>query len=200
MMLNSIDRVHLSLPKLKTSAHDVLLYISGATSLDDDASPSADKPTNFSFFTIEYYQQFFDVDTNIVCERILNSVVPRRASTTYLRQNIAKNPDLYGPFWIVVTLVRQRSVDRSTWLLGSMTLNAFGTFSRIDLLHRDQRQRGQLPADGQQRLQVALQLPSSVDGGHHHCDVRVPGAGRPVGGLQVVRAAVRSGHRDGGEY
>lgn len=43
-------------------------------------------------------------------ERILNSVVPRRASATYLRQNIAKNPDLYGPFWIVVTLVRRHSI------------------------------------------------------------------------------------------
>lgn len=81
---------------------------SAATSLNvDDDSEGGEKPTatNYSFFTIEYYQQFFDVDTQIVMERILNAMVPRRASGSYLRQNIAKNPDLYGPFWIVVTLV-----------------------------------------------------------------------------------------------
>lgn len=45
------------------------------------------------------------MDAALVAERILNSVVPRRASAGYLRQNIASNPDLYGPFWIVVTLI-----------------------------------------------------------------------------------------------
>lgn len=77
------------------------------TSLEDDGADGAggDKPTSYSFFTIEYYQQFFDVDTTIVLERIINSMVPRRAPGNYLRQNIGKNPDLYGPFWVVVTLV-----------------------------------------------------------------------------------------------
>lgn len=78
---------------------------SGATSLNDDEGGGDKQASNYSFFTIEYYQQFFDVDTPIVLERILNAIVPRRASGSYLRQNIAKNPDLYGPFWIVVTLV-----------------------------------------------------------------------------------------------
>ncbi|BFG02196.1 protein YIPF1 [Drosophila madeirensis] len=58
-----------------------------------------------SFLTIEYYQQFFNVDTYMVLERIANSMIPKRASGNYLRMNIGENPDLYGPFWITVTLI-----------------------------------------------------------------------------------------------
>ncbi|XP_033171287.1 protein YIPF1 [Drosophila mauritiana] len=58
-----------------------------------------------SLFTIEYYQQFFNVDTYMVLERIANSMIPKRAAGNYLRMNIGENPDLYGPFWITVTLI-----------------------------------------------------------------------------------------------
>lgn len=56
-----------------------------------------------SFWTLEYYQKFFDVDTKDVTERILASVTPKR--TTSLKQHLQKKPDLYGPFWISVTLI-----------------------------------------------------------------------------------------------
>ncbi|XP_064555420.1 protein YIPF1 isoform X2 [Drosophila montana] len=58
-----------------------------------------------SFLTMEYYQQFFNVDTYMVLERIVNSMVPKRAAANYLRMNIGENPDLYGPFWITITLI-----------------------------------------------------------------------------------------------
>lgn len=58
-----------------------------------------------SFLTLEYYQQFFNVDTYVVIERIANSMIPKRAGGNYLRSSIGQNPDLYGPFWITVTLV-----------------------------------------------------------------------------------------------
>lgn len=71
--------------------------------LDDiNESPRA----NHSIFSIEFYQKFFDVDAGIVKERILSAIVPRRAPVHYMKQDIGPNPDLYGPFWIVVTLVR----------------------------------------------------------------------------------------------
>jgi hypothetical protein len=57
-----------------------------------------------SFWTFEYYQQFFDVDTNRVVERIVWSMIPR-PSVSYLQHRIKPKPDLYGPFWICVTLV-----------------------------------------------------------------------------------------------
>lgn len=63
------------------------------------------KTTNHSFFTIEYYQQFFDVDTYMVLDRIASSMIPKRAASNYLRTTIGANPDLYGPIWIVITLI-----------------------------------------------------------------------------------------------
>lgn len=65
----------------------------------DGVNASASK----SFWTIEYYQQFFDVDTKDVMDRIIYSMFPKKDST-YKNQMKAR-PDLYGPFWISVTLV-----------------------------------------------------------------------------------------------
>ncbi|CAG0881914.1 unnamed protein product [Darwinula stevensoni] len=55
-------------------------------------------------WTWEYYQQFFDVDTEQVKQRTLWAMIPR-PSVSYLEHYIRPNPDLYGPFWIGVTLV-----------------------------------------------------------------------------------------------
>ncbi|CAG2058067.1 unnamed protein product [Timema podura] len=57
-----------------------------------------------SLWTFEYYQHLFDVDTNKVVERIIWSMVPR-PGVSYLQHHIKPKPDLYGPFWICVTLV-----------------------------------------------------------------------------------------------
>lgn len=62
-------------------------------------------PSQHSIFSIKFYKQFFNVDASIVRERILSAMIPRRAPINYLKQEIGTNPDLYGPFWIVVTLV-----------------------------------------------------------------------------------------------
>ncbi|RZB39493.1 YIPF1, partial [Asbolus verrucosus] len=71
-----------------------------STTLDDDnTNPAPIK----SFWTIEYYQQFFNVDTKDVVERIIASITPKRDST--LKYHLRDKPDLYGPFWISVTLI-----------------------------------------------------------------------------------------------
>ncbi|XP_011868187.1 PREDICTED: protein YIPF1 [Vollenhovia emeryi] len=57
-----------------------------------------------SFWTIEYYQKFFNVNTSDVLERLKRSMIPH-GSDNYLLTHIRPNPDLYGPFWICVTLV-----------------------------------------------------------------------------------------------
>lgn len=74
----------------------------GAQGASSDAAAGG---ARLSFLTIEYYQQFFNVDTYMVLERIVNSMIPKRAAANYLRMNIGENPDLYGPFWITITLV-----------------------------------------------------------------------------------------------
>ncbi|XP_067231240.1 protein YIPF2 [Chanodichthys erythropterus] len=56
------------------------------------------------FWTFEYYQSFFNVDTVQVLDRIKGSVMPL-PGRNFVKHNIRSNPDLYGPFWICVTLV-----------------------------------------------------------------------------------------------
>ncbi|KAK7523433.1 Yip1 domain family protein [Phyllosticta citriasiana] len=52
-------------------------------------------------WSIGYYQQFFDVDTNEVMRRCWAAVFPR---TNFL-DVLDGNPDLYGPVWIATTVV-----------------------------------------------------------------------------------------------
>ncbi|CAH1983402.1 unnamed protein product [Acanthoscelides obtectus] len=68
-----------------------------------DSDSSDDKAMSKSFWSIEYYQKFFDVDTKDVVERILASVTPKWDNS--LKHHLRTKPDLYGPFWISVTLI-----------------------------------------------------------------------------------------------
>ncbi|KAF5277854.1 hypothetical protein FQA39_LY06006 [Lamprigera yunnana] len=61
------------------------------------------EPVSKSFWTLKYYQQFFDVDTSEVLERLLASITPRRNNV--MSNKIKLKPDLYGPFWITMTLI-----------------------------------------------------------------------------------------------
>ncbi|KAG7460132.1 hypothetical protein MATL_G00217940 [Megalops atlanticus] len=56
------------------------------------------------FWTFEYYQSFFNVDTMQVLDRIKGSVMPL-PGRNFVKHHIRNNPDLYGPFWICATLV-----------------------------------------------------------------------------------------------
>ncbi|KAL0993226.1 hypothetical protein UPYG_G00104900 [Umbra pygmaea] len=56
------------------------------------------------FWTFEYYQSFFDVDTMQVLDRVKGSVMPL-PGRNFIKHTLRSSPDLYGPFWICVTLV-----------------------------------------------------------------------------------------------
>ncbi|KAL6265593.1 hypothetical protein P5V15_002388 [Pogonomyrmex californicus] len=71
---------------------------------DLQGMPDKTEGTPRSFWTIEYYQKFFNVNTNDVLERLKRSMIPH-GSDNYLITHIRPNPDLYGPFWICVTLI-----------------------------------------------------------------------------------------------
>ena len=58
----------------------------------------------YSVWQIEYYQKYFNVNTNEVISRIIGSMVPT-LSQNYLLTRIRPNPDLYGPFWVSTTLI-----------------------------------------------------------------------------------------------
>jgi len=74
--------------------------------IDDQAEgeggPSDWKTSNF--WTFAFYQQFFDIDTVDVKNRVMYSMVPMPGKS-FLQYHIRPRPDLYGPFWVCVTLV-----------------------------------------------------------------------------------------------
>ncbi|KND00148.1 uncharacterized protein SPPG_04489 [Spizellomyces punctatus DAOM BR117] len=53
------------------------------------------------FWTVEYYSQYFNVDTTDVGQRIVATVIPKQKFADVL----GTNPDLYGPFWIATTVI-----------------------------------------------------------------------------------------------
>lgn len=55
------------------------------------------------FWTFDYYQSFFDVDTSQVLDRIKGSLLPHPGQN-FVRHHLRNRPDLYGPFWICATL------------------------------------------------------------------------------------------------
>lgn len=90
-----------------------------------------DKPNNnSSFWTFEYYQQFFDVDTGDVLRRLVGSMVPR-PRLNYLQTTIRPNPDLYGPLWVAVTLIFTTGVcgNFSSFTASLIDKNMHYTFS-----------------------------------------------------------------------
>lgn len=69
-----------------------------------DGSEAETTGTKHSFLSFKFYQQYFDVDTEQVQTRILNSALPKKGCN-FIRDHVQPSADLYGPFWICVTLV-----------------------------------------------------------------------------------------------
>lgn len=96
--------------KGKVQTHTFTEFPNTAESDEDEVYDKSEllkeeKPgSKASFWTFEYYQQFFDVESTDVLQRVLGSMFPH-PNRNYLKTKIRPNPDLYGPFWICTTLV-----------------------------------------------------------------------------------------------
>lgn len=72
---------------------------------DQLLTPEIDKKDE-SIFSLSYYVRLWDLDTDEFVSRFLWSLLPRPQFTTnFVKKNIKAKPDLYGPFWISVTLI-----------------------------------------------------------------------------------------------
>lgn len=71
---------------------------------DDKAELLSGQKKSAPFWTFEYYQKFFDIETHHVKERIIGSIMPWPGKN-FIQVYLRRNPDLYGPFWICTTLV-----------------------------------------------------------------------------------------------
>uniref|UniRef100_A0A8C9VS77 Protein YIPF n=1 Tax=Scleropages formosus TaxID=113540 RepID=A0A8C9VS77_SCLFO len=91
-----------------TQAHgDVKLDLSEDEGGQEENSEllRGDKKTG-AFWTFEYYQSFFNVDTM----QVLNCI-PSFQRKSFIKSHIRGNPDLYGPFWICATLVFSMAIS-----------------------------------------------------------------------------------------
>lgn len=57
--------------------------------------------SNARFYHISYYRHLFDVDTKLVCNRLLRALAP--VGPPFYADEA--KPDLYGPFWVTTTLI-----------------------------------------------------------------------------------------------
>ncbi|KAF2424938.1 Yip1-domain-containing protein [Tothia fuscella] len=69
--------------------------------LNNGSSTRGHTSTKRLLWTIQFYAQFFDVDTAEVVKRCWAALYPRANFLDVLEGN----PDLYGPFWIATTVV-----------------------------------------------------------------------------------------------
>lgn len=84
---------------------DIKLDLSDDEVAQEESSELLGGPKETSgFWTFEYYQSFFNVDTMQVLDRVKGSVMPL-PGRNFIKHHLRASPDLYGPFWICVTLV-----------------------------------------------------------------------------------------------
>ncbi|KAG7264940.1 hypothetical protein CRUP_032649 [Coryphaenoides rupestris] len=88
------------------------------------------------FWTFEYYKAFFNVDTVQVLDRVKGSVMPL-PGRNFIKHYLRSKPDLYGPFWICVTLVFSVAIsgNLSTFLSqkGNQTYHYRPQFHRVTI-------------------------------------------------------------------
>eukprot|EP01097_Dermamoeba_algensis_P005081 TRINITY_DN3242_c0_g1_i1.p1 TRINITY_DN3242_c0_g1~~TRINITY_DN3242_c0_g1_i1.p1 ORF type:complete len:264 (-),score=58.39 TRINITY_DN3242_c0_g1_i1:151-942(-) len=77
--------------------------VEGMTQEDrQQTTPQLNEKKNYRFWDVEYYQDYFDVDTKDVALRMFKSAIPFPPSFFEI---IRDKPDAWGPFWITTTLV-----------------------------------------------------------------------------------------------
>ncbi|ORY51960.1 Yip1-domain-containing protein [Rhizoclosmatium globosum] len=89
--------------------------------------PMTNNTSTNAFWTLQFYAQFFDVDSTDVAQRIIAAVIPRGG----FMDSIASNPDLYGPFWIPTTVIFALFV--TSFIAGS--INAYFSNTSADYVY-----------------------------------------------------------------
>ncbi|KAI7897704.1 uncharacterized protein BX663DRAFT_490633 [Cokeromyces recurvatus] len=72
------------------------------TNFFDSPQQTGARSSGKPIWSLDYYSQFFDVNTSQVVERCLKSMYP---VGDYAADTLNNQPDLYGPFWIATTVV-----------------------------------------------------------------------------------------------
>nr|CAB3465049.1 unnamed protein product [Digitaria exilis] len=78
------------------------------------------------YFNIASYAPYFNVDTDVVVDRLISSVYPMDG----FYRKIDANPDMYGPLWITTTLIFMLAAfgNFATYLMQKKTDPKIGNF------------------------------------------------------------------------
>ncbi|CAH8490091.1 unnamed protein product [Dicrocoelium dendriticum] len=90
---------------------------------------SAESKTSLTLWNFSFYQQYFDVDTTQVLRRLMASIFPN-PRVNFVQYILRPRPDLYGPFWIVTTLILASAI-------GGNVSSYFQSFGRLTSWHYD---------------------------------------------------------------
>jgi len=113
-------------------------YVSMETDTDQLLQPDEESESNQtkgSPFSFAFYTKLFDVDTEEITERLKWSLFPRLDHTsTFAKKKIRAKPDLYGPFWICVTLIFSVAIagNVSSYFQYKITKNNVGSHWHYD--------------------------------------------------------------------
>jgi len=113
-------------------------YVSMETDTDQLLQPEEESESNQikeSPFTFAFYTKLFDVDTEEITDRLKWSLFPRLDYTSsFAKKKIRAKPDLYGPFWICVTLVFSVAIagNVSSYFQYQITKNNVGSHWHYD--------------------------------------------------------------------
>jgi protein YIPF1/2 len=80
---------------------DQTSFLNPQTSTSRSGIGSQPSSSKRYLWSIQFYQQFFDVDTDQILHRCRSALYPRQNFLDVMEGN----PDLYGPFWIATTVV-----------------------------------------------------------------------------------------------
>ncbi|TPX44343.1 hypothetical protein SeLEV6574_g04543 [Synchytrium endobioticum] len=80
----------------------------------------------YAFYNLEFYAQYFNVDSSDVAARLISTVNPKSSFI----ETITVNPDLYGPFWVATTVIFSLFVTSS--IAGSIQAYSSGSTYTYD--------------------------------------------------------------------
>ena len=87
--------------KIQPDSTPFLSSNTNPANLPNDSSP----PQKRMLWSLNFYAQFFDVDTSTVLHRCRSALLPFLPHTPPFLDTLDGNPDLYGPFWIATTVI-----------------------------------------------------------------------------------------------
>lgn len=106
--------IPLSQPQPKVKQTDYMFQVDSEGSEDDligNLEPPNTQPSTgptAAFWSFQFYKQFFDINDDIVLNRLLYSFFPTKDS--YM-DKLQPQPDMYGPFWVCMTLIFSTAIS-----------------------------------------------------------------------------------------